>query len=81
MLNGVTEWEADEMSWEPDSRHAEIVIEQTVPNGARALRIPGVKEEKQSDRDLRADIDNIIDENMDSDYILNISSAKHIALQ
>ena len=39
--------------------------------GARLLKIPGVKEEKKNDRELRADIDHIISENNYSDLNMN----------
>ena len=39
------------------------MIEQMVFKGAKSLKIPGVKEEKKSERELGADIDNIIDDN------------------
>ena len=39
------------------------MIEQMSLKGARSLKIPGVKEEKKTDRELRADIDQSIDEN------------------
>ena len=48
------------MSWEPDPRHAEIMIEQMGLKEARSLKIPGVKEEKDSGRELRSDMDQII---------------------
>ena len=43
-----------------DPRHTETMIEQIGLKGARSLKIPGVKE-KKSDRELSADIDQIID--------------------
>ena len=39
------------------------MIEQMGLKGARSLKIPGVKEENKNDRELRTDIDQIIDEN------------------
>ena len=39
------------------------MIEQIGLKGAKTLKIPGVKEEKKSDRELREDIDMIIDKN------------------
>ena len=36
------------------------MVEQMGLKGGRSLKIPGVKEEKKTDRELRADIDHII---------------------
>ena len=47
----------------PHSRHAEIIVEQMGLKGARSLKILGVKDEKKTDRELRADIDHILSEN------------------
>ena len=63
ILNSGVRWEDTGITWEPDPRHTDIMIEQTGLKDARLLRIPGVKEEKKSERELRADIDNIIDQN------------------
>ena len=61
VLNRVIRWEDTGITWEPDPRHVEIMIEQMGLKGAKQLKIPGVKEEKKSDRELREDIDMIID--------------------
>ena len=63
VLNRVIRWEETGITWEPDPRHAEIMIEQMGLKGGRSLKIPGVKEEKKTDRELRADIDNILSDN------------------
>ena len=56
-------WEEDGITWVPDLRHVEIMIEQMGLTGAKTLKIPGVKEEKKSVRELREDIDMIIIKN------------------
>ena len=63
VLNRVIRWEETGITWEPDPRHAEIMIEQMGLKGGRSLKIPGVKEEKKTDRELRSDIDNILSDN------------------
>ena len=63
LRNRVIRWEDTGITWEPDPRHAEIMIEQMGPKGARSLKIPKVTEENKTDRELRADIGQIIDEN------------------
>ena len=63
VLNRVIRWEEAGISWEPDPRHVEVMIEQMGQKGAKLLKTPGVKEEKKSDRELREDIDTIIDKN------------------
>ena len=71
VLNRVIRWEETGITWEPDPRHAEIMVEQMGFKGGRPLKIPGVKEEKKNDRELRADIDHIISENNYSDQNMN----------
>ena len=39
------------------------MIDQMGPTEAKSLKISGVKEEKKSEQELRADIDNIIGQN------------------
>ena len=63
VLNRFIRWEETGITWEPDPRHVEIMIEQMGLKGVRQLKIPGVKEEKKSDRELCKDIDMIIDKN------------------
>ena len=63
VLNMVIRWEATGVTREPDPRHVEIMIEQMGPKGAKPLKIPGIREEKKSDRELREDIDMIIEKN------------------
>ena len=63
VLNRVIRWEETGITWEPDPRHAEIMIEQMGLKGGRSLKIPGVKEEKKTSREPRADIDHILSEN------------------
>ena len=63
VLNRVIRWEETGITWEPDPSHVEIMIEQMGLKEAKQLKIPGVKEEKKSDRELREDIDMIIDKN------------------
>ena len=63
VLNRVIRWEETGITSEPDHRHVEIMIEQIGLKGAKLLKIPGVKEEKKSDRELREDIDMITDKN------------------
>ena len=40
-------WEETGNTWEPDPRHAEIMIEHMGLNRARSLKISGAKEEKK----------------------------------
>ena len=63
VLNRVIRRDDIGITWQPDPRHAEIMIEQMALKDAKSLRIPGVKKEKKTDREVRADIDQIIDEN------------------
>ena len=63
VLNRVICWEETGITWEPDPRHAEIMIELMGLKGARPLKITGFKEEKKTDRELHEDIDHIIAEN------------------
>ena len=63
VLNRVIRWKETGITWEPDPRHVEITIEQMGLQGAMILKIPGVREEKKSDRELREVIDMIIDKN------------------
>ena len=63
----VIRWEETGFMREPDPTHAEIMIEQMGLKGARSLKIPGVKEEKNIDRELRVVIDHIIDVNNNPD--------------
>ena len=62
-LNRVIRWEETGITWEPDPRHVEIMIEQMERRGAKILEFPSVKEEKKSETELREDIDMIIDQN------------------
>ena len=68
VLNRLIRWEDTGITWEPDPRHAEIRIEQMGLKRAKSLKIPGVKEEKKSERELRADIDHVIDRNNNPDH-------------
>ena len=63
VFNRVIRWEGTGITWEPDPRHVEIMMEQMGLKGAKTLKIPGVKEEKNEDRELREDIDMIIEQN------------------
>ena len=45
ILNRIVTWERDGISWEPDPRHAELIISQLGLEGAKPLKLPGVKEE------------------------------------
>ena len=46
VLDKLIRWEENSITWEPDPRHVETMIEQVGLNGAKPLRIPGIKEEK-----------------------------------
>ena len=72
VLNRVIRWEDTGNTWEPDPRHAEIMIEQMGLKGGRPLKIAGVKEEKKIDREVRADIDHIISKNKHLDMNMDI---------
>ena len=63
VFNRVIRLEDTSITWETDPRHGEIMIEQMWLKGVKQLKIPGVNEEKKSDRELREDIDMIIDKN------------------
>lgn len=83
VLNRVIRWEDTGITWEPDPRHAEIMVEQMGFNGGRPLKIPGVTEEKKIDRELRADINHIISEDNCFDMNMNpdqneINRRKHV---
>ena len=41
VLNRVIRWEETGITWEPDPRHAETIIEQVGLKGARSLKIRG----------------------------------------
>ena len=45
ILNGVIRWTPEGLEYEPDQRHAEIAICELGLEGARAVTIPGTKEE------------------------------------
>ena len=62
-LNRAIRWEETGITWEPDPRHVEMIIVHLGLNGAKTLETPGVKEEKESDRELREDISMIIGKN------------------
>ena len=64
VLNRLIRWAEAGIIWEPGPRHADILIEQMGLKGGRSMKMPGAKEEKKSDRALREDIDQIIDENI-----------------
>ena len=44
-LNRILAWEAQSIVWEPDPRHAEVIIRQLGLEGDRPDKAPGVKEE------------------------------------
>ena len=44
-LNRIVTWEAEGVTWEPDPRHAELIIDQLGLQGAKPLNLPGVREE------------------------------------
>ena len=41
ILNRVVTWEREGVTWEPDPRHAEIVIEQLGLTSGKPLKLPG----------------------------------------
>ena len=54
ILNRVVTWEKHALTWEPDPRHAELVIEQLGLKGAKPLKLPGIKEEvKDGEADVK----------------------------
>ena len=61
VVNRMIRWKETGITWEPDPRHVEIMVQQVGLKGAKTLKIPGVKDEKKSDKELREDIDMIID--------------------
>ena len=60
ILHRIITWEADGITWEPDPRHAELVIEQLGLGGGKPLKLLGVKEatrrDKMSEEELEADV-------------------------
>ena len=60
VLNRIVTWEAEGITWEPDPRHAELVIEQLGLTGGKPLKLPGAKEptrrDKQSIEELEAEV-------------------------
>ena len=44
-------WEKDGITWEPDPRHAELIISQLGLDDAKPLKLPGVKEESRRSQD------------------------------
>ena len=44
VLNRVLKWESTGISWEPDPRHAELVIQQLGLQGGKPVTTPGSKE-------------------------------------
>ena len=47
VLHGVIRWKGTSITWEPDPRHVEVMIEQMGLKGAKMLKIPGVNKEKK----------------------------------
>ena len=45
ILNRVVTWESEGITWEPDPRHAEIIVDQLGLKDAKPLKLPGVKTE------------------------------------
>ena len=43
LLNRIITWEDDGITWEPDPRHVDILVQQLGPTKAKPLLIPGVK--------------------------------------
>ena len=50
ILNRVVTWEAGGVTWEPDPRRAEIIINQLWLTGAKPLKLPGAKEPTRKDK-------------------------------
>ena len=56
-LNRVITWEDAGITWEPDPRHAEIILKQLGLEGGKSLKVPGVKEEsRRSKKELEDDV-------------------------
>ena len=53
ILNRVVSWEDDGIVWEPDPRHAELIISQLGLENAKPLKLPGIKEEPRTERQER----------------------------
>ena len=43
VLNRVITWEAEGITWEPDPRHVEILVQQMGLENTKPLLVPGVK--------------------------------------
>ena len=59
-LNRAVTWEEDGITWEPDPRHAEFIVDQLGLTGAKPLKLPGTKEETRrsakEDKDLEDEV-------------------------
>ena len=47
LLNRILRWEDRGISWEPDPRHAELIVQQLELQGAKAVVSPGSKDEEK----------------------------------
>ena len=60
IINRVVAREESGVTWEPDPRHAEIIIDQLGPTGAKLLKLPEVKDpsrrDKLTDQDMEAEV-------------------------
>ena len=57
IFNGVVTWELSGITWEPDPRHAEIVIDQPGLKDAKPFKLPGVKDRSRRDRKAMDDLE------------------------